>query len=206
MLHLNKVRLNEHGISLVELLAVIILISFISIFTMSLIVQSNETTREIHIESQFRDEADVIVSKLTKKMYETNRAHIVQVVSNAEGNYLNITSDLTKCKKDDDGNWIIDSACKNSFQKVGFVNDGGVTKLYLEDKIPLADGSYITTDKHEIYEVNNKDIELLNNSTIYEDVHSNGAYEIDLHLKYKSKRGGKEIEQKMQFKNRIQPY
>lgn len=192
MFRLIKNHLNNKGLTLIELLAVIILMSFVSIFVFSLIVQSNETTREVQIESNFRDEADLIVSKLIKTLYETKQTHIIENQSGVGYSYLNITNDPSKCKRDENtGKWAIDATCRNTFEKVGFETVGNITKLIL---------------KSENYEISNKNITILKDSKINGDPITANSYEIVLKLEYMSERGKKETTKTMEFKNIIQPY
>jgi len=187
MLRLNDKRLDEQGITLVELLAVLILMSFISIFTITLIVQSTETTDAIRIESSIRDEGDIIVSKLIKTLYETKEAHIIQNVTDNENSYLNVTSNPTLCQRDTSGNLILNTACTNSLMPIGFQTTDGKTKLYL---------------KNEIYEVSNNYISIKNTSRISGDPTKVNSYKITLILQYKKRNNMKEIE----FINQIQPF
>ena len=150
MFQLNKKHLNNKGLTLVELLAVIILIAFIGIFSFSLIVQSTETTRQIQIESNMRDEADIIVSQLIKALYETRQAHIIENQTGTGFSYLNITNDPSKCRRDENtGAWIVDQPCRNTFEKIGFETKNNTTQLFI---------------KHENYLVQNKNIKILNDS------------------------------------------
>lgn len=193
MCPLNKKLLNEKGLTLVEMLAAIILVSMISLFSISLIVQSMDTTREVQIESQFRDEADLIVSKFMKELYSTRQTDIIQNETGTGYSYLNVTTDPTKCKRDETtGHWILNATCNGTFKKTGFVtNSAGVTQLVLKD---------------EPHDVLNSNIKILSNSTIIGDPNTSNSYEILLKLEYKTTRGGKEIKKEMDFKNTIQPF
>ena len=187
MFRLNKKRLDEHGITLVELLAVLILMSFISIFTISLIVQSTETTDAIRVESSLRDEADIIVSRLIKTLYETKEVHIIQNITDNENSYLNVSTTPALCKRDTSGSLVLDTACKNTLMPIGFRTNNGKTKLYL---------------KNEIYEVANNNISIKNTSRINGDPSKVESYSITLILQYKSRNTLKEIE----FINEVQPF
>ena len=186
-MRLNSKRLDERGITLVELLAVLILMSFISIFTITLIVQSTETTDAIRIESSIRDEGDIIVSKFIKTLYETKEAHIIQNVTDNENSYLNVTSNPSLCQRDASGNLILNTGCKNSLMPIGFLTTDGKTKLYL---------------KNEIYEVSNNHISIKNTSRISGDPTKVDSYKITLILQYKTRNNLKEIE----FINEIQAF
>lgn len=185
---MSKKRLDERGITLVELLAVLILMSFISIFTITLIVQSTETTEAIRVENNIRDEADIIVSRLIKALYQTKEAHIVQNITDNENSYLNVTSNPSLCKRDTGGSLILDTTCKNTLKPIGFLTTAGKTRLYLQD---------------DIYEVaNQKNITIQNTSRINGDPDKTDTYRITLVLQYKSRNTLKEIE----FINEVQPF
>ncbi|MCM3765457.1 type II secretion system protein [Neobacillus niacini] len=188
---MNNKHSHESGLTLIELLAVLALMSIISFFLVPIVIQSTETTREIQIQNSIRDEADLIVSKLVKSLYETNKAHIIQNQTGTGYSYLNITNDPSKCKKDNSGAIIVDTACINTFKKIGFVTTGGITKLVLKD---------------EEYEVMNKNISILSDSKIIGDPTSAKSYEISLKLQYKSNRKGNNLLKTIEFKNIIQPY
>ena len=187
MFRLNSKRLNETGITLVELLAVLTLMSFISIFTISLIVKSTETTNAIRVETSLRDEADIIVSSLIKSIYSTKQAHIIQNVTDNENSYLNVSSSPALCKRDTAGNLILDTACKNSLKPIGFITTNGKTRLHL---------------RNEIYEVSNNNITILKSSRIVGDPANATSYKITLVLQYKTRNTLKEI----QFVNEVQPF
>ena len=187
MFRLNNQRLDERGITLVELLAVLVLMSFVSIFTITIIVQSTTTTDAIQVESSLRDEADIIVSSLIKSLYQTKQAHIIQNVTDNSNSYLNVTSSPTLCKRDTSGNLILDTACKNSLKPIGFVTSNGITRLHL---------------RNEIYEISNDNISILKRSKIIGNPSEATSYKIILVLQYKKRNTLKEIE----FTNEVQPF
>lgn len=197
MSQLNKYVAQEKGLTLVELLAVLILMSIITIFITTLVIQSFETTNEVRSESALRDEADMMISKLMKKLYETNQTSIIKNVTDDNNSYLLLSKDPSKCKKNNQGEWIFDSSCNATLMKVGFVTTGGSTKLYLEDQ---------DTNSSEIYEVTNKNISLLKDSKIIGDPGVGTTYEVLLKLAYHSTRGGNEITKQLAFKNTLQPF
>jgi len=188
MFRLIKKRLDERGITLVELLAVLILMSFISIFTISLIVQSTETTEAIRVEISLRDEADIIVSRLLKTLYETMEAHIVQNITDNENSYLNMSTSPALCKRDTAGNLVLDTACKNTLKPIGFLTSAGKTKLYLIN---------------DMYEVANTNISIKNTSRINGDPDKVDSYKITLVLQYKSRNN---VLKEIEFINEVQPF
>lgn len=188
MFPLNRIKLDERGITLVELLAVLILMSFISIFTISLISESTETTEAIRVETSLRDEADIIVSRLIKTLYETKETNIVQNITDNENSYLNVSTTPDLCKKDTAGALILDTPCKNTLSPIGFVTNAGITKLYL---------------KNEIYEVSNENISIKNTSHISGDPDKVDSYRITLILQYKSRN---KVQREIEFFNEVQPF
>lgn len=78
MLCMNKA-LNEKGLTLVEILAVIVISSIIMIFAGSLIVQSMKNQERITAEAQLRDEADIVMAKLMKAIFTLKESEIDRV-------------------------------------------------------------------------------------------------------------------------------
>lgn len=197
MFHLNKLLKNQKGLTLIELLASVVLISIISIFIFSITTKAIENNLVITQETTLRDEADIIVSKFIKSLYASKQGYIVRNVTNANESYLEITNDLEKCKKDDNGNWVFDAAgqCRATLKPIGFKTTNGVTKAY-----------YVNiSHTPEEYAVQQRNIELLSTSKIVGNPADTDIYEIILDLKITHKRGNKEITKTMSFKNEVQP-
>lgn len=190
MFHLNKLLNNQKGLTLIELLASIVIMAIISIFTFSLIAKAIENNRVIQQEATLRDEADIIVSKFIKTLYSTKQGYIVRNTSDEKGSYIEVTDSLEKCQKDEDGNFIINPACFDTLKPIGFITDGKETKIRI-----LGEG----------YSVSQKNIQILPNSKVNGDPTKTSIYEIELHLKITHKRGTKETTKEMTFKNQIQP-
>lgn len=186
---MNKFIRDNKGLTLVELLASIILISVISILIFSILTKSLETNRIIQQETMLRDEADIIVSKFVKSLYSTKQGHIYKNITDSGGNsYLEVTN----CEKDADGNLVIINGCE--ILPIGFKTTNGVTKAYYMD----------SNFKDESYSVTQKNIEILQTSKIIGDPNKTSVYEIFLDLQVKHKRGNKEVTKKITFKNEIQ--
>lgn len=199
MLHLNKKILNEKGLTLVELLAVVILTAIVSILLFSITIKALENTRIISQETMLRDEADIIVSKFIKAMYSTRQDHIIYNKTDNNGNsYLEITTDLSKCRRDKNGRFLDlngnplsnDNLCKPTLKPIGFKTENGVTKIQISD---------------EQYTVLNNSITVLPTSKINGDPDDTSVYEIDLKLSITHTRGNTETTKEMSFKNEIQP-
>lgn len=190
MFLLNKILRNNHGITLVEVLASIVLFAIISVLAINVFVKTSETANNVQTDTELRDEADVIMSRFVKTIYSTNQNTIVRNTTNGNDSYIEITNDLSKCPKDEKGNWIIDIACQNTLQKVGFQTIDNTTSILLKD---------------ENYRIENKDIRILPESKINGDPETASFYEIYLVLEKTIKQGNQTIQKKMIFKNNIQP-
>lgn len=190
MFLLNKILRNNHGITLVEVLASIALFAIISVLAVNVFVKASETANNVQTDTELRDEADVMMSRFIKTIYSTNQNTIVRNITNGNDSYIEITNDLSKCQKDEKGNWIIDTACQNTLQKVGFQTIDNTTNIVLKD---------------ENYRLENKDIRILPESKINGDPETASFYEIYLVLEKTIKQGNQRIPKKMIFKNNIQP-
>ncbi len=190
MFQLNKILNNNKGITLLEVLATLVITSIIGIITINVFMKGSESARNINIDSQLRDEADLIMSKFIKTIYTTNQNTIVH--RNFEGNnsYIEVTSDLTKCSKDEEGKWKIDTVCEATLKKIGFITANDKTTVSF---------------KNEEYNLQNQNIQILPESKILGDPSTASSYEILLVLEEKTKYGNKTIKQKKIFKNTIQP-
>ena len=190
MFLLNKIFKNSQGITLVEVLASITLFTIISVLAVNIFVKASETANNIQTDTELRDEADVIMSRFIKIIYSTNQNTIVRNITNENDSYIEITNDLSKCHKDENENWIIDTECQNTLKMVGFQTTGNITRILFKD---------------ENYQINNNDIRISPESKINGDPESTTFYEIYLVLEKKTKQGNQTIQKKMIFKNNIQP-
>lgn len=190
MFLLNKMLKNSQGVTLLEVLASITLFAIISILVVNVFVKASETANNVQTDTELRDEADIIMSRFIKTIYSTNQNTIIRNISNENESYIEITNDLSKCQKDENGNWIIDTACHNTLQKVGFQTIDHTTNMILKD---------------ENYRLEHKDIRILPESKINGDSETTFMYEIYLVLEKTIKHGNQTIRKKMVFKNSIQP-
>lgn len=191
MFHLNKLLKSQKGLTLIELLASVVLLSMISIFIFSITVKAIENNRVIQQETMLRDEADIIVSKFIKTLYSTKQNHIIKNTSGTAGNsYIEVTNDIEKCLRNEDGILINERACNDTLKPIGFKTTGGVTKIYIFD---------------EVYSISQPNIQILSSSKINGDPQKTNIYEIELKLKITHKRGNKETSKEMTFANQIQP-
>ncbi len=191
MFPLNKHLKNEKGLTLIELLASIVLLSILSIFVFSLITKTIEHNRVIQQETMVRDEADIIVSKFIKALYSTKQTHIIRNVTNGKGDsYIEVTNDLRKCQKNEEGVLVTAAACNATLQPIGFKTSNNVTKLYILD---------------EVYAIAHTDIKILPSSYIKGNPDSTNLYKVTVALQSTYRRGNKEISKQQTFINEIQP-
>jgi prepilin-type N-terminal cleavage/methylation domain-containing protein len=94
---MNKRLINEKGITLVELLATIVLISIIGALSYSLLSQGYSNYQRINAESELRDEADIIMSTLIKDLFSA-KTNEVRLVNSCSSNGYS-TTNLTISKK-----------------------------------------------------------------------------------------------------------
>ena len=153
-------------------------------------------TKEIQAESQLRDDADYIMSNFVKAIYSTKQETIVNNVTNANGSYLEVSSDITKCPKKEDGSFDIDAdACQATLKKIGFVKSGNVVNVQILDKT-------IKTSHSKI---------LLNptgttvSSIIKGKPHETSIYDFTIHLQITYKRLNNDVTKEISFSNSLQP-
>ncbi|TQR38480.1 prepilin-type N-terminal cleavage/methylation domain-containing protein [Lysinibacillus sphaericus] len=187
MCQLNKYMKNQNGLTLIELLATIVILAIVSTFIFSILVKTLETNQNIQQETMLRDEADLIISKFIKTLYTTNQSHIVRNISNQ---YIEVTNDLSKCKKNDDGKWIITSECEKTLEPIGFKTENSTTYIHF---------------KKEKYKVQNSNIKISENSKITGNPIVESIYTINLKLQIIKKRSGNDQTKTMEFKNQIEP-
>lgn len=196
MLHLSK-KLNEKGITLVELLAVVILTAIVSILLFSITSKALENNRIISQEAILRDEADIIVSKFIKSLYSTKQETIIRNITTGDNSYLEITNDLSKCRRDEDGRFLDlsgnplnnDNLCKPTLKPIGFKTENGITKIHILD---------------EQYTLSYNNIKVSPTSKVYGNPDDTSVYEIELNLEITQIRGNNKTSKAMKFKNEIQ--
>lgn len=124
MFTMNKQHQNEHGLTLVELLAVLVLSVIIITFSTSLILKALHHYELTSTETMLRDEADLIISKMTKDIFSLQESLIIEVKNET-------TADSTQ-------SYIIvkEDGSEPSY-KIGFQDDTILTKegnLTVENK------------------------------------------------------------------------
>lgn len=191
MFILNKWLKNERGLTLVEMLAVVVLITGISIFLFNIIIKAMENSENISIETGLRDEADIIVSKFIKEMYSIHQKDIIYNITNDTGSYLQVTNDRTKCQKNEDGIVENPTNCASTLYPIGIQKD-------------ITSGEYIFIFKNETYKPSNK-ISIEPTSRIDGNPNETSVYELNLSLKISKKRNNEKYEKTMQFTNKVSP-
>lgn len=191
MLHLNKNISNQKGLTLVELLAVLVLTAIVSTFLISITTKALENTRIISQETVLRDEADLIVTKFINTLYSTKQEYIIRNTITVGGNsYLEVTNDLSKCRRNESGVLINENECNKTLQPVGFKTANGMTKIHIFN---------------EEYKIENNRIRILPSSKINGNPETTNVYEIVLALSITHTRGNSDSTKEMVFKNEIQP-
>lgn len=78
---------NQKGLTLVELLATIVISSFVVIFSTSLLINAMQTQKNINSNIVIRDEADYIMANLLKAIYTTKESEVTFVKEPDKNNY-----------------------------------------------------------------------------------------------------------------------
>lgn len=198
MCQLNKTISNQKGLTLLELLATIVLTAIVSLLIYSITTKALENTNIITQETIIRDEADIIVSKFIKVLYSTRQDHIIRNITTGGDSYIEVTTDLSKCRRDESGGFLdtdgkptsIDRLCKPTLQPIGFKTVDGTTKIHI---------------LNEEYKIVNKDIKILPTSKLNGNPQETNVYEIVLNLASTKTRGNNTTIKEMTFKNEIQP-
>lgn len=121
---INKIRNNQHGLTLIELLATLLISSVIAIFAISILINGLNQYKTISAENVLRDEADLILVQLYRNLYTTKLSEIASLKQESLlSNGLYRDSYLT---------------FKTSNLKTGFIND----------KLILKNNEYILQSKN----------------------------------------------------------
>ena len=85
---------NNQGVTLVELLATIIIVSIVATLTYTILFQGYSNYQRVKVEAELRDEADLIMASLVKDIFTLKKSEVqlVQSCTNGMANsYLNVT-------------------------------------------------------------------------------------------------------------------
>lgn len=94
MLSMNKRVKNERGITLPELLAVFVILGILGTVIMSVLLSGFKSQARIQIESELRDEADIIMAELISDLYTLKESEIAEEHLPEEGTtnyYIELT-------------------------------------------------------------------------------------------------------------------
>lgn len=178
---MNKLFNNERGFTLIEALAVLVISSIIFIFATSLIVQAMNNQERITAEAQLRDEADIMMSKLMKRIFSLKESDIKSVACD--------TSVIANSKPFE---------CSTTFN----------TYILLQDdtKFGFEGTKVIATQGTDEYEMNTKHIELLPTYSITAKVSpytksGKSGYATSIIVKFEVENTAKEISKS--FENEI---
>lgn len=78
---------NNQGITLVELLATLVIVSIVGTLTYSVLFQGYSNYQRIQVESELRDEADLIMSSFIKEVFLLKNSEITVVSNCTNGNF-----------------------------------------------------------------------------------------------------------------------
>lgn len=182
MWHCNTKHANENGLTLVELLAVLVLSSIIAITVMTIFIKSSEYYKAMQIENELRDEADILMSKTIKTLYALKAEQVHKRINTTNESYLAIRNNPAKCTN------LNDKSCLEPTKKLGFITTNKATTLYLLDEVATVSSANISLQPSRIT--------LVENST--------DSFEITLTLRNKKTYGHKVLEKDMTFINVVQ--
>jgi len=75
---------NEHGLSLVELLAVFVILGILSTIAYTVIFSGYKAYDRINVESDLRDEADIIMAELISDLYTLKESEIANTPTSSQ--------------------------------------------------------------------------------------------------------------------------
>lgn len=136
-------KLNNKGITLIEILATIIILSIVSTLSFQVLNQGQTNYERVKLESELRDEADFIMASLIKNLFTVKESELQRDFSGP--NYI-----INVEQVNNDGSTIeYETGIKNG--KV-IVKDQ-VIEFYNES-VKLTNASYIVYNGQGLYEIN----------------------------------------------------
>lgn len=126
---------NQKGLTIVELLAAIVIISFVSIFATSILMNSLKTYANINSDTFLRDEADLIMANLIKELYTSKDSEINFIEDVTNNNYYITPKDSTTPKTGFKDNQILING------NVLPVNDSQINIIWADTNIELFEGA-----------------------------------------------------------------
>lgn len=147
MFKLKKNKLDEFGLTLLEVLVSIVLTVIIALFSFSFLTNSINTQKKIMIENNIRDEADLIMSNLVRNFYTLRENQVRKTeFDDINKKYLIYSSTLeSSCSKptsvEDKDNCLI-----TGFTPLN-VDGRTIMKLNIKNQEYLVSSPYITIHK-----------------------------------------------------------
>ena len=189
-------KLNNKGLTLIELLAVVVISSIFMVFISHLYISGLTKTKEIQAESALRDDADLIISSFIKEVYSVKQNQIVRNVTNNNGSYIEVSNDISKCPKKEDGSFNFTTQCNDTLYKIGFIKgSNGNVYAMIKDQIIQTNSSSIMLNITDL----NK------SSVINGNPSETSIYEVKLQLQTTYKRLNKQVTKDISFTNNLQP-
>lgn len=123
------IKSNENGLTLIELLATLVLLSIVSVLSYSIIFQGFNNFQRTKIETELRDEADLIMTNLVRDLFVLKASETT--LNNSCSNGLN-TSHINIIKKDP-LNASNTTTYKTGFENSKIIVKGQQVKFYEEN-------------------------------------------------------------------------
>lgn len=123
---INRTLRNSEGITIVELLATLVIVSIIGALSYSILSQGYANYQRIQVETQLRDEADLIMASLLKDLFVLKESEIASVENcndSVKSSYLNVTKQGT----------LPSSSYKTGFEGSKVYVKGNEVKFYDEN-------------------------------------------------------------------------
>lgn len=163
-----KNKLNEKGLTLIELLVVIVMTSIVAVFVTAIVVTTIRNYMNISNENTLRDEADLLLSQVYKKVYTVKESQICPRESDEYLTFVNDTSNKTT-----------NCAIADKKQIIGFKDNN----YYIGTTTP--------------YTVQNNEIEVTSGAVYLDANATKGVYNIEVTLKMKKKSKSKNFVNKV---------
>lgn len=133
-----KVLKNQKGITLVEMLGVLVIGSIISILAFNILFSMLKNEDKVAVNAQLRDEADYYIESLTNMLYTLNESRVC------------VKPDNSILQTNDGQSYILLDSCTKT--ETGFVRNDGSLSIYVEGKKINGTNSEITIDDSSFME------------------------------------------------------
>jgi len=116
---------NQHGLSLVELLALLVISSIMSVLVIGILVNALNTEKKVKVDTQLREEADFYMASLINTIYTMKESEV--------------------CREERD--FYFETDCSGESKLTGFLQEAdGSTSLYVDGRKLSGAYSQITID------------------------------------------------------------